>query len=524
MDTTLILNDVGQLLLRVVAAVAVLLIGWVIAKIIEALIARLMAWLRLDERIGRAAGDEKVPKVQDVVAKIVYYIILLFAVVGALQVLGLTVVTEPLNAMLAAAFAYVPMLIAGIIVIVITWLVATILRAIVRRVLEAANVDRRMNDAADLKVRPISRAVSEAVFWLVWLLFLPIILGAFGLSSLIAPVTNLLGQLFAWIPNLIVAALIVLVGGFVARIVQVIVTNFFAAVGADRLSERVGLSRYTGKQTLSGLLGLVVFIIILIPILTAALEALNLQSLTAPLTAMLESILTAIPAIVTAVAVIVVAYFVGRVVGDLVANLLNGLGFDAVLVRLGLAREVPTSDRTPSRVAGFIVMFAIILIAALGALAILNLGALGELLSGFIVFAGRILFGMLVFGIGLWIASWLSNFILSTDWPRKGLLALFGRITVILLSLAIALNRMGLADPIIALAFGVPLIGIALAIGLAFGLGGREAASRQINEWQASINRVDERLVQRAATAPSTPSTPSTPGEIGPPKASDRPL
>jgi hypothetical protein len=515
MNLTQIASNIGQLLLQVGAALLVLLIGWVVAKIVEALVSRLLAWVKLDQRIGSAAGDEKVPKVQKVISTIVYYFILLIAVVGALQVLGLTIITEPLNAMLAAVFAYLPSLIAGIVVIVAAWLVATILRAITRRLLVAANVDRRVGDATGTKQQPIARGVSEAVFWLIWLLFLPVILQTFGLANLVAPVMSLLNQLFAWIPNLIIASLIVLVGGLVARIIQVIVANFFAAIGTDSLADRVGLSRYMGRQTLSGLIGLLAFVIILIPVITAALQALGLVALTAPLTAMLTGILTVIPSIIAAIIVIVIAYFVGRVVGDLVASLLNGLGFDGVLISLGLAHDMPAdgngrAGRSPSQVVGSLVMVAIILASTLGALSILNLGTLAVLLSGFIVFAWHILVGVVIFGVGLWIASWLSNFILTSNWPRKGVLALTGRIVVISLSLAIGLSQMGLADPIIALAFGVPLIGIALAVGLAFGLGGREAASKQIGSWQASINRVDEQLTRQTPQAPQAINPPSS--------------
>jgi hypothetical protein len=164
-------------------------------------------------------------------------------------------------------------------------------------------------------------------------------------------------------------------------------------------------------------------------------------------------------------------------------------------------------------VVGFIVMVAVILGAALGALTILRLDSLAVLLSDFIVFAGRILIGLLILGIGLWIATWVSNFVLSSDWPRKRLLALAGRITVIVLSLAIALTQMGLADSIIALAFGVPLIGVALAIGLAFGMGGREAAGKQIDQWQDSLERVDDQ--------PAVPV--SAPPAIGSAKSADQP-
>ena len=200
-----------------------------------------------------------------------------------------------------------------------------------------------------MKDWPLARAVGEAVYWLIWLLFLPIIFAAFGMTSLIAPVMNVLNQLLGWIPNLVVAAVILLVGWFVARIVQRIAASFFAALGTDKVSDRIGLSKYMGKMTLSALIGYVVFMLIMLPIIIAALEALNLTALTAPLVAMLTGVMVAIPAFIVAVLVIVVAYFVGRVLGDFVAQFLAGLGFDNILVELGLTKEGPASKRTPSQ-------------------------------------------------------------------------------------------------------------------------------------------------------------------------------
>jgi hypothetical protein len=53
------------------------------------------------------------------------------------------------------------------------------------------------------------------------------------------------------------------------------VTNLLATIGADRLSERMGLAPALGEQRLSGLVGLVVYALILIPVLIAALNALG---------------------------------------------------------------------------------------------------------------------------------------------------------------------------------------------------------------------------------------------------------
>jgi len=432
-------------------------------------------------------------------------------VIAALQALGLTIVTQPLNALLNAIFAYIPSLIAGGVVIFIAWLVATILRAIVRGFLDATKMDKRVGEAADLKDWPLARAIGEVVYWLVWLIFLPIIFAALGLTALIAPVMNLLSQLLGWIPNLIVAALIVIVGWFIARIVQRIAASFFAALGTDKLSDRVGLTKYMGKMTLSGLIGMVVFVLIMIPIIIAALEALNLTALTAPLVAMLTAIMVAIPVLIVAVLVIIVAYFVGRVVGDFVATFLAGLGFDNILVRLGLAKEGPKGQRTPSQVVGWLVMIGIVLAAALSAFTMLQLDPLAALLSGFIIFAAQIIVGLLIFGVGLWLATWASNFVIESNWPHKYLLALVARIAIIVLSLAMSLAQMGLADSIITLAFGVPLLGVALAIGLAFGLGGRETAARQLDQWQVSMKDVDQKLAAQAPEASTAPVTPDQP-------------
>jgi len=511
MDLSQTLNTIAQLLVKVLYAAVILFVGWIIAKVVAALVGKLLHWVKLDERLGKAAGETKVPQLEKLFTLIAYYLILLLAIIAALEALGLTIVVQPLNAMLEAIFAYIPYLIAGGVVIFIAWLVATVLRAIVRGFLESTKMDKKIGEAAELQEWPLARAVGEVVYWLIWLLFLPLIFAAFGVTALIAPVMSLLSQLLGWIPNLIVAAAILIVGWFVARIVQRIAVSFFAALGTDKLSDRIGLSKYMGKMTLSALIGMIVFILIMIPIIIAALEALGLAALTAPLVAMLTAVLVAIPVLIMAVLVIVVSYFVGRVVGDFVATFLAGLGFDNILVRLGLAKEGPKDKRTPSQVVGWLVMIGIILAAALSAFTILNLDPLAQLLSGFIILAANIIIGLLMFGVGLWLATWAANFIIESDWPHKYFLALVARIAIIVLALFMALTQMGLANSIINLAFGIPLIGVALAIGLAFGLGGREAAAKQLDQWQVQMKDVDQKLAAQAPEVVDTPAAPDQP-------------
>jgi hypothetical protein len=66
-------------------------------------------------------------------------------------------------------------------------------------------------------------------------------------------------------------------------------------------------------------------------------------------------------------------------------------------------------------------------------------------------------------------------------------LALAARVSIIVLAGAMALRQMGLAEDIINLAFGLLLGSVAVAVALAFGLGSREVAGREVSEWVQSL-------------------------------------
>lgn len=485
------MSTLGVLLVRLIAAGLVLLIGWLIAKFIANIVRRLLGRLQLDKRAATWAGDDKVPAVEEGIAKIVYYILMVFVLVSVLEVLGLTTITVPLNALLASLMAYVPNLLAAAALAVVAWIVATILRGLTRKVLDTAKLDSRVAEEGGPEGPSLAKALSEAVYWLVWLVFLLPILQALGLNSLVAPLTAMFEQVMAYLPKLFAAGLILVVGWFVAKIVQRIVTSFLAAVGVDAFSERIGLAKVMGKQTLSGLLGLIAFILILLPVLIAALEALQLTALTAPLSAMLATAFTAIPAILAAFVILVVAAIIGRLVGDLVANLLEGLGFDNILVTLGLSKEPVVGSTAPSRVMGTLVMVAIVLLAALSASSLLGFPALSLVITQFIGFAWNIVVGLVIFGIGLWLASLIANAIMASNLQQKQLAAMFARIAVVVMATAMALGQMGLADSIVNLAFGLTLGAVAVAVALAFGLGGREIAGRELQGWVTAMHEED---------------------------------
>jgi hypothetical protein len=489
---------VGGYIPNFVGALAILVIGWLVALIIRALVRGALRRTTLDNRLARwIFGEEAVKEIEieQQVAKGVYYLIMIFVLIAFFQALRLTVITEPLTQLLNQVFEYAPRLLGAGLLLLIAWVVASALRLVISRVLTAAKIDERLGTSAGLEEEervPLAQTLGNAMYWLVFLLFLPAVLNALELEGLLQPVQGMINQILGFLPNIFAAGLILAVGWFIARIVQQIVTNLLAAIGTDQLSEKVGLASVLGKQRLSGLLGLVVYILILIPVLIAALNALALEAITQPASNMLNAILKAIPAIFAAILVVVIAYMVGRVVAGLINNLLAGVGFNNILARLGLGKEPGEGERTPSEIVGYLVLVAIMLFAAIEASRILGFVLLADLVAQFTAFAGQVVLGLIIFAIGLYLANLAAKTVEASGVAQSGLLAVAARVSILVLAGAMALRQMGLANEIINLAFGLLLGAIAVATALAFGLGGRELAARELEGWLKSVKSDEE--------------------------------
>ena len=391
---------------NLLAAVGILILGWLVALVVAALVKATLRRTTLDNRMAEfVVGKEKgkIFPVEKVVGKIVFYALMLFVLVAFFQALGLTLLTEPLNAFLNRLLAFAPQLLGAVFLAVAAWLVATGLRMLTTRALSRMNLDERVGDTADIERTervPLSKTLGDVVYWLVFLLFLPAILGTLALEGLLQPVQSLVNKILEYAPNVLTAVFIVAVGWFVARVVQRIVTNLTGAAGLDSLGERVGFARALGDKKLSNLVGLIVYVLILVPVLVGALNALNLDAITAPASNMLDALLGAMPNLFAASLVLVIAYVVGRVVSGLVGNVLTGAGFDGLVGHLGIAAPADHPDRTPSTIAGWLLLAAIMLFATVEAADLLGFGSLADVFAELLAFGGRVVLALAVFALG----------------------------------------------------------------------------------------------------------------------------
>jgi hypothetical protein len=479
--------DFVAFLWQIGLAVVILVGGWLLALILSAFTRAAMRRTTLDNRLAARTGlDQGKVNIEQIAAKAVFWVVMVFVLVAVFQALQLTAVTVPLTQLLQEVFAFIPNLLGAGLLLLLAWLIATFLRFMVSKGLAVTRLDDRMAGEVGLVAEgrpvPLSQTIADIVYWAVFLFFLPAIIGALGLEGLLAPIQNMVNELLSYLPNIFGAALILFAGWLLARIVRRIVTNLLVALGVDGLGARVGLTTVAGGQSLSTIIGTTVYVLILIPVLIAALNTLNIEAISAPAILMLTTLLNAIPLIFGAMVILAVAYVIGRLVAGLVTSLLTAVGFNRLLAYIGWTRAPAPDQRTPAEIVGYLVLVGIMLFAVIEAAELLGFAFVAALVSEFLVFAGQVLLGIVVLALGLYLANLARGIIASSSTQYSFLLSRLAYAAIVVLAVAMALRQMNIAEDIVNLAFGLTLGAIAVAAALAFGLGSRQIAAREVDK------------------------------------------
>lgn len=514
-------ENFGQSLPKLIAAVSILLIGWLVATFVAFLVRNLLKRLRIDQRIGQGLTGQTdqaaLPPVAQWVSLGSFALVMVFVAVAFLDILELDLVSRPLDSFLQQVIGYLPNLGGAAILIGLAWVLANVSRLVVMRSLKSFGFDERitqqLGEAPPTRSNRLnlSATVGNAFYWFIFLLFLPAVLTALNLESSLQPVQALINELLLILPRILAALLIAAIGWFVARIVRDITTNFLTSAGADQLGSKLGLPTSEDFSIAEGI-GTLVYVLILIPIGISALNKLEITAISEPAIGMLAQVLETLPQILTALFILLAAYILGRLISQGLTKFLASLGFNNVLSWLGLptksttppsnsglvqpttapstAQPAPTG-RTPAEILGTVALVAMMLFAALTALELLGLTVMAQVVRDVLAVAGQASVGLFVFAIGLYLANLAFGLISSADGSQAKFLAQAARVAIIALVSAMALQQMGIATNIVNLAFGLTLGAIAVAFALAFGLGSRDIAAKSVQSWLSSFNESD---------------------------------
>lgn len=382
----------------------------------------------------------------------------------------------------AAIGPFLPGLLGALLMLIATIVLSRVLRAAINRLGQRAGIDQR------LKSPGITRMLAEIVYWFVWLLALPLVLGPLGLSSVLEPITALTNRVMGFVPSLFGAIAVLAVGFIVARVVRMIVTNLLTAAGSEKLAERLGMAGAFGANGLAGTIGLLLFVLVLLPVVATALQPLGFDAIAKPVTALIDTIMGLLPKLIGAGIIIIFAVVLGRIVADLVSSILAGAGANKLGGALGLSKDEKIAGRTPAELAGTLVFGAILITALTQAADVIGVAVLSAVIGDIGTVAAQLISGLFVLGIALILANAAARAIAGSSIAHASALALVARGAILFFATPIALRQMGLPAEIVTLGFGLLMGAITIAAAIAFGIGGRHAAARIANRLADSMS------------------------------------
>lgn len=338
-------------------ALAILVVGWAIAKGVSIGAKKLLDRTELDNKLANyvTGGRTTGVALEAGVGKFIYWLILLFVLMAVFQSLGLTVVTEPINALVTKIVGFLPQVLAAGLIAAVAWAVASVLRMVVGNLLGAFQLDKKLGESAGAETQRLSLAatLADAVYYLVWLLFLPQLIDALQMDGL-SPVKDMVGKILGFLPSLFGALIVFFIFYLVARIVQRLATNLLKGLGFDRLPEWLGLgATKAGAATASSIAGYVILAILLFMGAVQAFQTLGL----ATVSSLAQELLAGLFNILIAMLIFGVGLFLSRVAyraisptGQGQSALLGNVARAAILIftgamalfRAGLASQIVT--------------------------------------------------------------------------------------------------------------------------------------------------------------------------------------
>ena len=393
-----------------------------------------------------------------------------------------------------------PKILIAILILVATWIVARVVKWVLQRAIDRTPALRKHTTGGPKET--VGHQLGTIAKLIIWLVGIMAALRFLGVGQILAPINELVTQIFAFLPRLIGAGLIFFIGLIVARIVRQLVETILIATNVDGLMARIGIGDTAGtlrsdpeavppgasagatRASLARAAGVLVYALIIIPVAIAALQVLGIQAISGPAIDMLDEILAAIPRVLAAALWIGIAFIAAKFLKTIIEAILPPTGFDQAIQSTG----VLPGNASPTRIVANIAMIAIVLGASIEAAKQLGGGTIAIFLAQVTELGGKVIFGTLIIVVGIFLARIIAKLV-GSGTGEGGYAQAIVRYAIIALFTAIGLTFMGLADQIVMLAFGLILGSAAIAAALAFGLGGRDAAARALERWAESGGR-----------------------------------
>ena len=379
----------------------------------------------------------------------------------------------------------VPDVIYAILLLAVAFIAAKIVKSLVIKLLKAVKAEQFLSKLGvkDTATNSSVEFVAKLAYFVTFLLFLPGVLDKLGMQSVSSPITGLVNDFLAFIPKLVAAGIIIAVGVFIANIVKELLIPVLKAVKVDSLQEKAGI-KATDSSSVSSIVANIVYGLIILIVITSALEQLGIAAISAPANAVVASIFDIIPNVLGAIVIIAVGVFIAKLVSKLLENLLAGVGADTLIEKV---TGNPEKKLVLSKIISAIVKYVLVIIFLVQGLNVLNLPVLTEVGAAIIGYMPAALSAALILAVGIFAAN-TAEAVLVKKFPSAKASALIAKVAVYVLVAFLCLSQLGVATVIVETTFILIIAALCVAFAVAFGVGGRKFAADQLDKLEKKID------------------------------------
>jgi hypothetical protein len=229
-------------------------------------------------------------------------------------------IIEPFQQFFSTLVDFLPYIIAVLVLLLLAWILAKVLRTGTRKLMRATGIDKRLGkggDPQDPSQFPVAQGAGTAVFWIVWILFILAILQVLGVEGLFDSIVVVFQKIFAAVPNIIGAVLVLGIFYLVGRLLSKLVTKALTSIHFDELPVKLGLAKKApkGAGSASNVVGYIVMVFIMLFAVIMAADLLGFAAVNE-----LVAVLTQFLGLVLLGAVII---GIGILVANFLANILR---------------------------------------------------------------------------------------------------------------------------------------------------------------------------------------------------------
>lgn len=267
----------GNLIPGVLGAILVLIIGFFVAKVIKRIAKKLLSKTQIDDNIQKSLNTSI--RVDEFVAKLLYYLVVLISLLIALNLLGADSVLVPLQDMIHEFIGYIPNIVAAGIIGYAGYFIAKIGSGATGFISERLEVyaNKMGFDAGSVD---LSKIVSQFVFIIIFIPIIILALDTLNMEAISQPASQMLTDLLEAIPMILAAGLILGLFFIVGRFITNFIADLLINMGLDKFSESLSLNSILGERSISKLVGNIIFFFIMFTGIIAAAEKLELGQVT----------------------------------------------------------------------------------------------------------------------------------------------------------------------------------------------------------------------------------------------------